>query len=220
MPKAVKIQIRCCSNQECGLRYPLILDRLDDRSCPRCGSPAVPVGDPHEEHKAPTLPSHQALPRMEVLLDNLRSIYNVGSMFRTADGAGIAHMHLCGITPTPDNPRLRKTALGAHEVIAWTRHLNGCTAAEMLSLNGMRLWAIEGGKHSRPIHLDSLETDERPIVIVVGNEVCGVDPGILTQCEKVLAIPMQGIKSSLNAAVAFGIAVYTIRFHFMTNLSQ
>lgn len=157
--------------------------------------------------------SHELAPKIEVLLDNMRSIYNVGSIFRTSDGAGISHIHLCGITPTPDNPRLRKTALGADGAISWNHCLNGCTAAERLASQGKRLWAIEGGAMARPIHQDKLEVDERPIVIVIGNEICGIDPGILGKCEKVLSIPMQGMKTSLNAAVAFGIAAYTIRFH-------
>ncbi len=215
MRPTVRLQIRCCTKHGCGLRFPIIHGHSDDLACPRCGSPAVPVSDPYEEHKAAPMPSGMALPRIEVLLDNLRSIYNVGSIFRSTDGAGISHIHLCGITPTPHNPRLRKTALGADEVIAWSHSLNGFTTAEKLVSQGMRLWAIEGGERSIPIHQVRPEPDERPIVIVVGNEVCGVDPGILEKCEKVLSIPMQGIKTSLNAAVAFGIAIYTIRFQYM-----
>lgn len=167
--------------------------------------------DSYEEHKPHRMVSQSALPRMEVLLDNIRSIYNVGSIFRTSDGAGISHLHLCGITPTPDNPKLKKTALGADETIGWTHYLNGCVAAQALKAQGMRLWALEGGDRSKPIHKASLDYDDKTVVLVVGNEVCGVDPGILDQCEKVLAIPMQGIKTSLNAAVAFGIAVYLLR---------
>jgi len=167
--------------------------------------------DPYEEHKPLRMVSQSALPRMEVLLDNIRSIYNVGSIFRTSDGAGISHLHLCGITPTPDNPKLKKTALGADETIGWTHYLNGCVAAQALKAHGMRLWALEGGDRSKPIHKASNDYDDKTVVLVVGNEVCGVDPGILDQCEKVLAIPMQGIKTSLNAAVAFGIAVYMLR---------
>jgi 23S rRNA (guanosine2251-2'-O)-methyltransferase len=151
---------------------------------------------------------------MEALLDNIRSIYNVGSIFRTSDGAGIHRLHLCGITPTPDNPRLRKTALGADEQIPWTYHPDGCSAAAALKAEGKRLWALEGGDRSESIHPAHLDMTDSTIVLVVGNEVCGIDPGILSQCERVLAIPMQGIKTSLNTAVAFGIAVYTLRFLF------
>ncbi|HVN71529.1 MAG TPA: RNA methyltransferase [Desulfomonilia bacterium] len=201
-------------NQGCGLRFPVLERDTRGAHCPRCGSQTDPAGDVYEEHKAPRLipgPGTGTL-SMEVLLDNIRSIYNVGSIFRTSDGAGISCLHLCGITPTPDNPRLRKTALGADEVIDWTYCADGFAAAAKLKAQGKRLWALEGGERAEPIHQDSLETDCRPIVLVVGNEVCGVDPGILDLCEKIFAIPMQGVKTSLNTAVAFGIAVYTLRF--------
>ena len=211
MRQAVRLQVRLCKNKVCGLRFPMLEDQASDLRCPRCGSPTLLGTDPYEEHKPHLMVSRPGLPRMEVLLDNIRSIYNVGSIFRTSDGAGISHLHLCGITPTPDNPKLRKTALGADETIGWTHYRNGCAAAQALKAQGMRLWAIEGGDRSRPIHKTCLDYDDKTVVLVVGNEVCGVDPGILDQCEKVLAIPMQGIKTSLNAAVAFGIAVYLLR---------
>jgi tRNA G18 (ribose-2'-O)-methylase SpoU len=151
------------------------------------------------------------LPAMEVLLDNIRSIYNVGSIFRTADGAGISRLHLCGITPTPDNPRLKKTALGADAAVPWIHHLDGCAAAAGLKARGMRLWALEGGERSEPIQECVPDSDGRAVALVVGNEVSGVDPEILHQCDKILSIPMQGVKTSLNTAVAFGIAVYSLR---------
>jgi 23S rRNA (guanosine2251-2'-O)-methyltransferase len=203
--------MRLCTKKGCGLRFPMLEDQASDLRCPRCGWSTALGSDPYEEHKPHRMVSQSALPRMEVLLDNIRSIYNVGSIFRTSDGAGISHLHLCGITPTPDNPKLKKTALGADETIGWTHYLNGCAAAQALKAQGMRLWALEGGDRSKPIHKASNDYDDKTVVLVVGNEVCGVDPGIIDQCEKVLAIPMQGIKTSLNAAVAFGIAVYMLR---------
>jgi 23S rRNA (guanosine2251-2'-O)-methyltransferase len=207
----VRLQVRLCTNKVCGLRFPVLEDQVSDPRCPRCGCPTLPGSGPYEEHKPHRMVYRSGLPRMEVLLDNMRSIYNVGSIFRTSDGAGISHLHLCGITPTPDNPKLKKTALGADETVGWTHYLNGCIASRELKAQGMRLWALEGGDRSQSIHEASLEYDDRPVLLVVGSEVCGVDPGILDQCEKVLALPMQGIKTSLNAAVAFGIAVYMLR---------
>jgi 23S rRNA (guanosine2251-2'-O)-methyltransferase len=195
----------------CGLRFPVLENQASDPPCPRCGSPTLPGSAPYGEHKPRRMDFQPGLPRVEVLLDNIRSIYNVGSIFRTSDGAGISHLHLCGITPTPDNPKLKKTALGADETIGWTHYLNGCAAAQALHSQGMRLWALEGGDRSSAIHKACFDYDEKTVVLIVGNEVCGVDPGILDQCEKILAIPMQGIKTSLNAAVAFGIAVYMLR---------
>ena len=215
MRQAVRLQVRLCTKKVCGLRFPMLEDQASDLRCPRCGSPTLLGSDPYEEHKPHRMVSQRELPRMEVLLDNIRSIYNVGSIFRTSDGAGISHLHLCGITPTPDNPKLKKTALGADETIGWTHYLNGCAAAQALHSQGMRLWALEGGERSKPIHMASKDYDDKTVLLVVGNEVCGVDPGILDQCEKVLAIPMQGIKTSLNAAVAFGIAVYMLRLSLL-----
>lgn len=146
--------------------------------------------------------------RIEALLDNIRSVYNVGSMFRSSDGAGISRLYLCGTTSTPDNPRLAKTALGAQDSVPWSYARNGLETARSLKRTGRRLWALEGGPGSIPLSEVSVELDASPLVLVVGNEVSGVDPAILEICERSVHIPMTGAKSCLNAAVAFGIAVY------------
>ncbi len=150
-------------------------------------------------------------PNVLALLDNIRSIHNVGSMFRTADGAGISHMHLCGITPSPDHPKLSKTALGAELAVPWTQHRNGVDAAKSLREQGYRLWAIEGGLKGHALFEAAPDLHGPPIVLAVGNEVCGIDPGILDQCHRRLWIPMHGNKRSLNVAVVFGIAAYLMR---------
>jgi tRNA G18 (ribose-2'-O)-methylase SpoU len=166
--------------------------------------------DLYEEHKAPRCTAGPSLPRIEVLLDNIRSVYNVGSIFRTADAAGIARVHLCGITPTPDHPRLRKTALGADASVPWDYSSSGLASAADLQARGFRLWALEGGDRSGSIFSCTSGLSSEPVVLVIGNEVCGVDPAIISLCERVLGIPMQGVKTSLNTAVAFGIAVFTL----------
>lgn len=148
----------------------------------------------------------------ELLLDNLRSVHNVGSIFRTAEGAGLKRIHLAGITPTPTNAKLKKTALGADETVAWCYHLNGLDAARELKDQGYQLWALEGGERAVALMEMSLTLPER-LVLVVGSEVCGVDPAILALCEKVFYLPMQGHKASLNVAVATGVAVYCLRFN-------
>jgi tRNA G18 (ribose-2'-O)-methylase SpoU len=147
-------------------------------------------------------------PPLEALLDNIRSAGNVGSMFRTADGAGLRRLHLCGITATPKDPSIAKTSLGAHEHLPWNWHADGVAAALELREEGCRLWALEGVPGAELLFEALLEPEGRPVVLVVGNELCGVDPGILELCERILYIPMQGVKRSLNAAVAFGVAVY------------
>jgi 23S rRNA (guanosine2251-2'-O)-methyltransferase len=151
-------------------------------------------------------------PEIEVLVDNIRSTFNLGAMFRTADGAGIGHLYLCGITPSPDNPKVSKTALGAEYAVPWTYSPNGFQTASELLQNGKRLWALEIKPDAVPLFDALQDLDSHPLVLVVGNEVAGIDPGILNLCERSIYIPMQGYKRSLNVAIAFGIAVYSLRF--------
>jgi tRNA G18 (ribose-2'-O)-methylase SpoU len=204
----IRHQIIACTS--CGLRSVLpARDALPQR-CPKCRGQFAPIGPPYEEHRI----SEHGRPLaegFELLLDNLRSVHNVGSIFRTAEGAGLKHIHLAGITPTPDNAKLKKTALGADETVAWTYHLNGLIAARQLKEAGHCLWALEGGERAVPLLETNLAVPEK-LVLVIGSEVCGVDPAILALCEQVVYLPMQGHKASLNAAVATGIAVYRLRF--------
>lgn len=212
MQRRVRHEIRLCTSPSCGTRFPVLEGDARGLKCPRCGAPTLLADGPFAEHKTGRMELPGETPAIEVLLDNIRSLYNVGSIFRTSDGAGVRHLHLCGITPTPENPKLKKTALGADEVIGWTYHPDACLAAAMLKASGMRLWALEGGDRSGPLTQAFPDIEGPPMVLVLGNEVSGVDPGILAQCDRVVSLPMQGIKSSLNTSVAFGIAVYTLRF--------
>ena len=150
--------------------------------------------------------------KVHVLLDNIRSLYNVGSIFRTAEALGIAKLHLCGMTATPENPRLAKTALGAETLVDWAHHNNGVRAAEMLKTEGFAIWAIEGGKGSVSIYEAGLSPDVGKVALVIGNELAGVDPDILALADQVLYIPMLGEKESLNLTVAFGVAAYFVRY--------
>ncbi len=179
--------------------------------CPRCHG-AVVVAAEAQAKAGDRPPAGDNEGRALVgLLDNIRSIHNVGSMFRTADGAGVAHLHLAGITATPEHPKLAKAALGAHETVAWTYATNAVDAAEALRARGYALWALEPATTNAPAITTGGERPER-LALVVGNERAGVDPGVLALCDGVLSLPMVGEKSSLNAAVAFGIAVYYLRF--------
>jgi tRNA G18 (ribose-2'-O)-methylase SpoU len=156
-------------------------------------------------------------PPIEALLDNVRSVYNVGAIFRTADGAGLAHLHLAGITATPQNPRLTKTALGAERRMGWSYYRNSQQAAEAILGRGLSLWALEAG--SRSELLFDVATSSA-VCLVVGNELAGVDPALLDMCQRVCYLPMSGIKGSLNVAVAFGIAAYWLRFGKLAGKSQ
>jgi tRNA G18 (ribose-2'-O)-methylase SpoU len=148
----------------------------------------------------------------EVLLDNIRSAYNVGSILRTSDGVGISRIHICGITPTPDNPKVVKTALDAEQHIPWLQHWNSIDAGQSLKSDGYDLIAMEGGDGALPIFELLPLLSDRPIVLVIGNEVSGVDPGLLEICDKKIWLPMLGKKQSFNVSVAFGIAAYMLRF--------
>lgn len=149
---------------------------------------------------------------LEALLDNIRSVHNTGSMFRTADGAALSHLYLCGMTATPTHPKLAKAALGAQHTVRWTHHHNGVETAATLKGRGYQLWAIEAGAQADALFAADLSWRDGPVVLIVGNERVGVDPGILAQCDRILSLPMMGQKRSLNAAVAFGIAAYFLRY--------
>lgn len=151
-------------------------------------------------------------PEGAALLDNIRSSYNVGSMFRTADGAGLSCLHLAGTTPTPEHHGVAKTSLGAEFSVPWEYHRNGLEAAQQLKDAGYQLWALEVGSQSVPLFEALPAPDNPPILLVVGNEVAGIDPGILAICDRFIWIPMQGFKRSLNVATAFGIAAYHLRW--------
>ncbi len=149
---------------------------------------------------------------LEVLLDNIRSVYNVGAMLRTADGVGAAHVHLCGITAPPTHPKIIKTALGAETQIPWTQWRNGVETAVSFQKQAYQLWALEATTDAEPLYTAVFAQPERPILFIAGNEKVGVDPGILERCDRVFCLPMQGHKESLNVSVAFGIALYHICF--------
>jgi tRNA G18 (ribose-2'-O)-methylase SpoU len=133
-------------------------------------------------------------------------------MFRTADGAGVRFLYLCGITATPAHPNLSKAALGAQATVPWSYALNGLDLVMALREEGRQFWAIETADNAEPFFQADLTIGSGNVVVVVGNERAGVDPAILVLCERVLSLPMNGHKHSLNAAVAFGIACYHLRY--------
>ena len=204
-------QIVQCSQMGCRFRFPMEVGQVRGLACPRCGQMLVLVGavaTSAEDFPA----SRHVEPIIEALLDNIRSIHNVGSMFRTADGAGISHLYLGGITATPDHPKLAKAALGAQGSVAWSQHNNGLETAVDLKDQGYQLWAVEAGSQSVPLFEAEVSFIEQPVLLIVGNEKAGVDPGILDVCHRIFSLPMGGYKHSLNVAVAFGITSYYLRY--------
>lgn len=202
-----------CTSSGCQFRFPALTPDKQKYFCPLCGS------DTRLASQASFVPENQ-LPGsaykhriFEVLLDNIRSTWNVGSMLRTADGAGITRMYLCGITPTPDHPKTKRTSLGAEQSIQWSWHPNSVILAQELINTGKHLWALEEGSYTYSIYATPQHPPDTPVVLIIGNEVTGIDPDLLKLCEQTLSIPMLGVKRSLNAAVAFGIGVYTLLSH-------
>lgn len=195
----------------CRLRFPADFTKKADEFCPLCGK----LLDAFEFQTYAAFPTNNCtfLPaRVECLVDNVRSIYNVGSIFRTSDGLGLQHIYLCGITPTPDNRKLAKTALGAEQSIGWTYHRNSLDVISQAKKEGKIILALESTGQSESIFAAIKEIQNNPVLLVVGNEVHGVDPGILSQSDKISHIPMLGKKESFNVATAFGIAAFLIRF--------
>jgi 23S rRNA (guanosine2251-2'-O)-methyltransferase len=222
----IRYEIRQCAAEDCRLRFPVNADVGYGQRCPRCGSLTRIVLNPTAKRESgigtQPLSTNDNLGKalMEAFLDNIRSAWNVGSMFRSADGAGLRAMHLGGITPTPQNPKVKVTSLGAEKAIPWSYHANGLEAIMEFKQQGYHLWALEGGRDSdAPFQRPTAEENifqvnpvpsSRPLLLIVGNENFGIDPDILVACERVLTIPMRGVKRSLNVAVAFGIAVYAL----------
>jgi len=141
-----------------------------------------------------------------VLLDNIRSLYNVGSIFRTSDGARITKLFLCGYTPHPPRKEIEKTALGATTTVPWEYMKDPLQAIEQLKSDGVRICVLEQTDHSIPYY--SLHREQFPLCLVIGNEITGVSKNIIAKADLAIEIPMFGMKHSLNAAVAYGIAVF------------
>ncbi len=202
-----------CKNPACALRMPIDLDQFSGKYCPRCGESAKIVEDTLTNQDFDIeIPS--AKRSLTLILDNIRSAYNVGAIFRTADGIGVRKLYLCGITPNPNQSEgVVKTALGAERLIPWEYQPNGLMVARDLRAKGLNLIALERTADAQLINDYRPDPiDKRGIALVLGNEKVGVDPGILNLCDKVLSLPMMGKKASLNVAVAFGAAAYWLSF--------
>jgi 23S rRNA (guanosine2251-2'-O)-methyltransferase len=149
------------------------------------------------------------------ILDNVRSVYNVGSIFRTANAAGIEKVYLCGITPTPvDKKGMRrkdfaKVALGAEDIVQWEYTESISLCLEKLKQEDFYVIAIEQSESSIDYKAVSIEGRES-VAFLIGAEVEGVSEEVLEECDIVAEIPMLGTKESLNVTIAFGIAVYRI----------
>ena len=154
------------------------------------------------------------------ILSNIRSAHNVGSMFRTADAAGLERLYLCGITPSPADmlgsatKSLEKTALGAEKTVPWEKCARTADCIRRLKVMGYLICAVELAPHAVPYYEAAcLKSNIEKLAFIVGHEVDGVPKAILNKCDAVISIPMHGTKESLNVAVAFGIVAFEIVKH-------
>lgn len=145
------------------------------------------------------------------LLDSIRSLYNVGSIFRTADGARISRLILTGYTPHPPRYEIEKTALGATSTVPWEYIRDPLAAVDRLRQEGIRIVLLEQTDGSIPYY--DVAPADFPLCLVVGNEISGVSGDLVSRADGAIEIPMYGMKQSLNAAVAFGIAVFELSRH-------
>jgi len=142
-----------------------------------------------------------------VILDNVRSMNNVGSIFRTCDAFAVEHLYLCGITAQPPHKDISKTALGATESVAWSYHEDVVSLVSQLQQDHFEVYLIEQTDNS--IFLDQFKINpHQKVAIVLGNEVFGVDEKLLPICNGVIEIPQFGTKHSLNVTIAGGIVIW------------
>lgn len=142
-----------------------------------------------------------------IVLDNIRSLHNVGSAFRTADAFRIESIHLTGITGTPPHREIQKTALGATESVHWTHHENPVTAIRQLKSEGYKIVVVEQTTQSTSLQKFEPVRSER-YALVFGNEVNGVSDEVIEEADLALEIPQHGTKHSLNISVCLGIVVW------------
>lgn len=144
-----------------------------------------------------------------VLLDDIRSANNVGSIFRTADCFALQHVYLCGITATPPHRDILKTALGATETVSWSHHADAVSLVEKLRGDGAQVQCLEQTEQSVRLR-DFVAPASQPLVVVVGNEVNGVSQDLINAADGTIEIEQFGTKHSLNVAVAAGMMIYRI----------
>ena len=166
-----------------------------------------------------TVDEIRALPRTPIVavLDNIRSLYNVGAMFRTSDGLMVEKMYLCGMTGIPPRKEIEKTSLGASDLVPWEYRKYAAKAVEELKAKGYQIVALE--LTDPPIHY--AEADFKfPVALVVGHEINGVSNEVMKMVDFSISIPMLGRANSLNVATAYGIAAYQMLYKYQKNASS
>jgi 23S rRNA (guanosine2251-2'-O)-methyltransferase len=144
-----------------------------------------------------------------VVLENVRSAYNVGSVFRTADAFLLKGVYICGYTAYPPHKEIKKTALGAEETVAWKYFKKTAEAIEHLRHEGYRVLAVEQALNSQPLQQLELEANQK-LAVIFGNEVTGVEQATIEQTDGCIEIPQLGMKHSLNIATAVGVVLWEL----------
>ena len=144
---------------------------------------------------------------LTVVLDNVRSQNNIGSVFRTADAFRVEHIALCGICSTPPHREIHKTALGAEESVAWSYHEDTSECVRALKSRGFRVYAVEIAHTSIKLGETAIAAD-KPLAIVLGNEIEGVQEEVMALCDGAIEIPQRGTKHSLNVSCAAAIVMW------------
>ena len=161
-----------------------------------------------EFHEAPKLP-------LIVVLDDVRSLHNVGSVFRSGDAFRVEAVYLCGITATPPHPEIHKTALGGEDSVAWRYFPTATEAVESLHNDGFFVYSIEQVEGSTKLQNLQLDTDRR-YAVVLGNEVKGVHQEVVDMSDGCLEIPQFGTKHSLNVSVTAGMVIWEVAKKFLS----
>ena len=143
-----------------------------------------------------------------VVLENIRSAYNVGSIFRTADAFLLHSIYICGYTAYPPHKEIKKTALGSEDTVAWKHFKNVAEAIEEIRAEGFKVYAVEQAVDSWK--LGSFTTEEDKVAVILGNEVTGVEQSTIALCDGVIEIPQLGMKHSLNVATAAGVVLWEL----------
>ena len=172
----------------------------------------------HAEISAKRVPEEQiknaSRVPLVVLVDNVRSLYNVGSIFRTSDGAMIEKLILAGFTPHPPRKEIDKTALGSTKSVLWEYTEHPAEAIQSMKERGYKVCCLELTDKSIPY--SDIKITDFPLCLVIGNEINGVAKEVIELCDLAIEIPMYGIKQSLNVAVAYGIAVFELARRWRT----
>lgn len=156
-----------------------------------------------------TVEQYKAKPKnpLAVVLDNVRSLNNIGSIFRTSDAFGVAKICLCGITATPPSPEIHKTALGAEDSVEWEYFATTSEALAALRRDGYTICCLEQAMDS--VSLENFEVEKgKKYAIVAGHEVNGVDQAVVDDSDVCIEIPQMGTKHSLNVSVSTGVALW------------